>query len=237
MNKMRLSKMFSNCAWNIKYETADGWVNYAFAEEGRHLYIYFQGSSEMRDWVSNFLFPPKPYKDMEIPYRVHRGFLKAWKVIEDIIIAKITEKEMRNVLNKRLKKIELRNTFKYDEITVIGYSHGGALAFFATEAVWFHRPDLRDGKMHGYAFEAPRVYAGLWIKKSLRERWKDFTVIRTNNDLVTHMPPAIFFFCHAGRIMRIKGDTSLVDGKLPDCIKSHYPQVVYDALLKQENNC
>lgn len=28
---------------------------------------------------------------MKVPYKVHRGFLAAWKEVEDIVIAKITE--------------------------------------------------------------------------------------------------------------------------------------------------
>lgn len=241
---MKLSKMFSNCAWNIKYEEAGLHVNYAFREEGRRLFIYFQGSEDIKadggwiDWLRNFLFFPitkKPYKGMKETYRVHRGFLMAWKEIEDIIISKITEKELRNVLNKRLGKLELRNIFKYDDITIIGYSHGGALAMLATEAVWFHRPDLRDGKMRGYGFEAPRVFSGFWVRKSLRERWKDFTVIRTNNDLVTHMPPVLLGFRHVGKMLKIEGDASMVEGNLPKCIKSHFPGVVFDALLKHED--
>lgn len=30
---------------------------------------------------------------MKIPYRVHRGFLEAWKEVEDIVIDKILEKD------------------------------------------------------------------------------------------------------------------------------------------------
>ena len=71
------------------------------------------------------------------------------------------------------------------------------------------------------------------MKKELAERWEKFTVIRTNNDIVTHMPPRIFSYSDVGTLMQIYGDTSLVENKLPKCIKSHYPQVVEDALKKK----
>ena len=218
------SVLFENCAWNVKYTNVNDWVSYAFVEENETLYIYFQGSCETRDWIANFLFPAKPYKDMGIPYRVHRGFLAAWKEVEDIIIEKITERKPYGAWD-----------YKYRKIVVIGYSHGGALAGFCHECVWFHRPDLRDGGLSGYGFEAPRFYAGLWVKPKLQERWKTFEVIRTNNDIVTHAPPAIFGYCHVGTIHKVSGDVKLVDNKLPKCVKSHYPQVVLDALLREEN--
>lgn len=90
---MKLSELFHRCAYDIQYQQAGDSVNYAFEEDimTHSLYIYFQGSNSITDWVRNFMFPAKPYKDMEIPYRVHRGFLAAWKTVEDIIIAKITE--------------------------------------------------------------------------------------------------------------------------------------------------
>ena len=110
------------------------------------------------------------------------------------------------------------------------------MAFFATECVWFHRPDLREDGLEGYGFEAPRVYGGWRVKKSLQERWAKFKVIRNNNDLVTHCPPALFRFCHAGKILKIHGSTDLVKAKwVPKCIKDHYPQTVHDGLVKYEN--
>lgn len=76
---MKLSELFYNCAYVVDYKQVGDSVNYAFVEDTKEstLYIYFQGSNSITDWVRNFMFPTKPYKDMEIPYRVHRGFLAA----------------------------------------------------------------------------------------------------------------------------------------------------------------
>ena len=75
----KLSELFRKCDRGIKYQTVGKDVNYAFEEddETRTLTIYFQGSNSTTDWVRNFLFKKKPYKDMEVAYRVHRGFLAA----------------------------------------------------------------------------------------------------------------------------------------------------------------
>lgn len=216
---MDLYKLFHNCAYDVEYKQVGDSVNYAFVEEGNTLYIYFQGSNSISDWVRNFMFPSKPYKDMKIPYRVHRGFLAAWKEVEDIIIGKINE------------KTEI-SQFKWSKIIVVGYSHGGALAAFCHECVWFYRPDLRRSGLEGYGFEAPRIYAGFKVKEVLKQRWEHFTVIRTNNDIVTHCPPFIFGFTHVGNMLKVKGDTSLVHNRVPKCVKSHYPEVVCDALSK-----
>jgi hypothetical protein len=222
-NIMKLSKLFHKCAYEIKYEQAGDSVNYAFVEEGRSLLIFFQGSNSITDWVRNFLFGKRPYKDMKVEYKVHRGFLAAWKEVEDIIIKKVTDRQTYGEWK-----------YTYDKIIIVGYSHGGALAGLCHECVWFHRPDLRETGLIGYGFEAPRFYAGWKVKDELKERWEKFFVIRTNNDIVTHCPPVIFKYCHVGSIMKVKGDISLVQNKLPKCVKSHYPQVVYDALLKEE---
>lgn len=146
----KLSELFHKCAYDVQYQTVGHDVNYAFEEDIKThtLTIYFQGSSSVWDWVRNFLFKKKPYKDMEIPYRVHRGFLEAWKEVEDIIIEKIMEIDQPLLC------------LKWKHIIVVGYSHGGALAAFCHECVWFHRPDLRREGLEGYGFEAPRIYGG-----------------------------------------------------------------------------
>ena len=124
---MKLSQLFYNCAYIVDYKQIGDSVNYAFVEDKNEstLYIYFEGSNSITDWVRNFMFPAKPYKDMEIPYRVHRGFLAAWKTVEDLVIAKI--KELNHDTNEYIWK----------HIVVVGYSHGAALAGLCHECVWF----------------------------------------------------------------------------------------------------
>ena len=238
---MKMSKLFHICAWNeVEYQEAGDDVNYGFLEEGDILYIFFQGSSSISDWVRNFLFPAKPYKDMGIPYRVHRGFLAAWKEVEDIIIDKITEtvdnrppEEEQPYWEQVL--IPRKKDYKWKHIVVVGYSHGGALAAFCHECVWYRRPDLREGnRLEGYGFEAPRIYAGWRVKKALRERWANFKVIRNKCDIVTHCPPAIFRFCHVGELIKIGKGLPTKDYKKPVFIGAHYWDKVYESLLFYE---
>lgn len=230
----KLSELFYECAYVGNYKQAGNFVTYKFVEEGSTLYIYFEGSNEMLDWVRNFLFKKVPYKDIDVKFRVHQGFLQAWKEVEDIIVAKVTERATKESLNRKTKKLVTKEYYLWKKIIVVGYSHGGALSGLAHEAIWYHRPDLRENGLYGYGFESPRFYAGLRVKKELKERWSNYTVIRTNNDLVTHCPPALFNYCHVGKMLKIKGDSSLVKNKLPKCIKSHFPNVVLDALKKHD---
>lgn len=203
---MKPSELFYTC-WTGNYTQAGESVSYMFKEQGDELYIYFQGSSEPVDWIRNFLFKKRPYKDMEIPYKVHRGFLAAWKEVEDIVIAKLTEKDWKAVY-------------------VVGYSHGAALAMLCHECVWFHLTDKE--RVHGYAFEGPRVYGSWTVKKELKERWKNFTLFRNNTDIVTFVPPWILGYCHVGTIQPIGQD------KTYGVLKSHYPENVYQSLKEWE---
>lgn len=209
---MQISELFWK-TWSTPYTTIGDQVDYSFIEEEGTLYIFFQGSSQKIDWIHNFNFPKKPYKDMDIPYRVHGGFLKCWKQVEDIIINKITE------LNEN-------DQYKFNRIIVSGYSHGGALAAFCHECVWFHRPDIREN-CWSYGFEAPRIYGGFRVKKELRERWAHFIMVRNHNDIVTHVPPKFIGFCDVGTILHI-GRFQHYEGL--DCISSHLPENVYNSL-------
>ena len=72
---------------------------------------------------------------MDIKYRVHGGFLKCWKQVEDLIIEKIKETTRATVWNNRIKEYEARDVYKFNRIIVSGYSHGGALAQFCHECI------------------------------------------------------------------------------------------------------
>ena len=217
---MKLSTLFHQCAYDVQYQTVGHDVNYAFVESGDLLYIYFQGSSSTTDWIRNFLFPARPYRDMAIPYRVHRGFLAAWKEVEDLIITKILETN--------------DNGYCWKQIVVVGYSHGGALATFCHECVWYYRPDLREYGLVGFGFEAPRIFFGWHLKKALRERWKNFRIIRNKNDIVTHVPPILFIYRHVAEILHIGKGVSTKNYHWPHCIGAHYPEAVYEGLLAYE---
>lgn len=214
---IEMKDCFLKCL-KAEYIHVDNDGDYAFEEskDEKTLYLLFQWTRTAYDWISNFDFVAKPYKDMEITWRCHRGFLRVWKSIEPHI--------------KELVKNE-----KYKTIKIAGFSHGAAIATLAHEYVWFNRPDLRskenpDG-ITGYGFGCPRCYFGSilpWKKmpQELAQRWARFYPIRNLTDLVTHVPPRIFGFRHVAPVVQL-GRTDkwqIIDyaPNLPPRVAMHY---------------
>ena len=220
-----IEKIFCRCDKNegtIGYQEVGDKVNYAFEERPNGvLYIYFEPSSGNLDWANNFDFwkmnnePVAPYKDMAIKYKVHGGFLGCWKQVEDIIIEKITE--------------SAEGKYRWNTIVVVGYSHGGALAFFAHECCWYHRPDIRKN-IWTIAFDAPRVMAKYWVGPRLARRWEQFYIFRNGRDIVTHMPPWWFGFCHVGKMIKIgrRQRVNAIDAHRPENIRASLRKWVVD---------
>lgn len=195
---------------NAKYSTTKESGDYAIQREGNILYLCFQWSNGKEDWKNNFDFPAKPYKDMGIEWRCHRGFLRVWKSIKPNIVSAVHDKTIRKII-------------------VIGYSHGAAIATLAHEYVWYERGDLRD-TLEGYGFGCPRCYWGKMNPK-LEERWKNFYPIRNMNDIVTHLPPSFFGFRHVNKVLKVgeRGQYSLEIkavpfGKKLPCTRAHYAE-------------
>ena len=156
-----------------------GGGDYFVEQKENTLYICFEGSSSAEDWINNFNFFAKPYKDMKYKWRVHRGFLRIWKAIED-----------------RIKPYLMRDSVHH--VVISGFSQGAALALLCHEWCAFHRPDLSDkGEIEGYGFGQPRVVWG-HLPKEIKRRFNGFTHVVCRRDIVTHLPPCIFFFHHVG---------------------------------------
>lgn len=229
----KLSDLFAVCAWEIGqkegYDVIGNDVNYKFIDEDNTLYIYFQGSKDLSkkgafwDWFRNFWFFPKwrrPYKEMRIPFKVHGGFLAAWKEVEDLVKEKI------------LAKIPGTNEFRYKDIVIVGYSHGGALSGLCYEMAQYWRNDIKDNII-GFGFESPRFLHCWSVPNKIKDRWNKYYVIRNNNDIVTKCPPWLFKFCHVGKLIKLKTDTKSY--AKPKCIGAHQPSMVYESLLEYEN--
>ena len=201
-----LYDLFKACAYEVVYKECGDKVNYAFVEKKDKLIIFFECSNGLEDWKANFDFKKEVYG----LFNVHRGFYNCYYQVRNIVLDKAYSKD-------------------YKEIIVVGYSHGGSLCQLALQDLVYHFPN-KDIK--GFAFESPRC---LKVPKQYRFYWKNLTTTRVNQDLITHLPPRLFGFNDLGTMLKIKGDTSMVRNHLPKCIKSHYPEVVLQALKEYEH--
>lgn len=195
-----LRDLFERCLYASYVHTAEG-GDFALQAEGDTLYILFECSVEKEDWINNFSFPAKPYKSMDAVWLCHGGFLKVWKAMRDDIEAYVAD--------------ILASHDEIHNIKCVGYSHGGAIAVFATEDMAYLYGDKYS--VEGYGFGAPRVLWGL-VPKSIKERLSVFTTIRNIDDIVTHVPPRIFGFRNCGHLTKVgvQGKYNFIDAHRPE---------------------
>ncbi len=185
-----LLSLFTSCL-DAEYITVENSGSFSMWRQGEQLFVFFEKSDGGEDWYNNldFAAAEAAYKGMEPMWYCHGGFLRVWKSILPYIKGALLDLEIR-------------------EITIVGYSHGAAIAVLCHEYVWFERPDLR-GRIFGFGFGCPRVI----YQKAPRERWQDFYVIINTDDIVTHLPPRVFGYRHVGKLVKVgkKGLYSRID--------------------------
>ena len=178
---MRLSYLFHRCL-TVDYTHLPDGLDYATEWIGSTLYLYLEHSDGREDWLKNLDFPSAAYlRDGKAAFHAHRGFLHAHRALEPILreIAAHPPAAMR----------------------IVGYSHGGALAVLAHEYLFYHCPRLRP-QLFSYGFGTPRVLFG-GNRTEMRARFLNFTVVRNQNDIVTHLPPAALGYYHVGKMIKI----------------------------------
>ena len=210
-----LEDLYLRCL-NAPYIHTENDGDYFYEIKNNILYLYFQCTNGGDDWKNNFDFPAKPYSDMGIKWRCHRGFLRVWKSIKPFLKDVIMDENIEGVY-------------------IVGYSHGAAIATLAHEYVWFNRPDLRNN-MKGFGFGCPRCYWGFRVKKFLKERWENFYPIRNINDLVTHVPPVLFGFRHVHKVVELENsDLKNVHRNHP-AVDAHYPDNYIYSIQKESEH-
>ncbi len=190
----KLLELFNLCL-NADYVHTENSGDYAIVKSKNQLILLFQWSNGSEDWENNFNFPAKAYKKGSDKWYCHRGFLKVWKSIRD-------------ELEPRVESI-LKANDTINSIICIGYSQGAAIAGLATEDMEFLYGDKKT--VQGYGFGCPRFVFG-FLPEAVKKRFEKFTPILNRRDIVTHVPPALLGFRHAGNIIRIgKGKHNSID--------------------------
>lgn len=214
---MKLSELFKSCL-NAKYINTANCGNYSIEVHNNTIYIFFEWSKGIGDWINNFNFPKKPYKHMKETWYCHRGFLKVWQGMRD----EIRDKVLHIISNTTIKKI-----------ICIGYSQGGALCLLATEDMSYLINSIGlNIKILGIGFAAPRVIWGN-IPESLETRLDPYKVVRIVNDIVPKLPPKIFGFRDNKYIVDIGIGTSY------NCFEAHKKENYLLALedIERVNEC
>lgn len=213
---MKLEDLFKKC-YNAKYNHVNEDGDYAIEKKGDTLFLLFQWSHSKTDWHHNFMFGAKPYSDMKIKWRCHRGFLRVWKSIKPYIESSVADMSIKRIY-------------------IVGYSHGAAIASLCHEYVWYNRPDLRENGLEGFGFGCPRVFFGWRMKASLKERWKHFHPVRNMCDIVTHLPPHLFGYRHVNKVLQLPKIGFKERHTIFKCVDSHYPEnYIYSARNFDEN--
>ena len=157
-------------------------TQYYIEKKGNEVIIAFAPSNSKRDWINNFRFWKTPYKDMEVKYYCHAGFLDCWKKIRHEV------EDAVRALNPK-------------QITVTGYSYGGAIATLCKEDMWYCFPDIRED-IQAITFGAPRVI-GFYNWKKIKERWNNTRLIKNSADIVTCVPLIVMFYHHVASLICI----------------------------------
>jgi len=145
------------------------------------LFIEFEGSTSKLDWIQNFRFHRLPYKDMPRKWRAHKGFIQKWKSVQDRVIEIVREYGQYA-----------------PDITVFGYSQGGAIATLAHEDIWFQFPEYRN-KLFTRTEGAPRCVS--WHAPD--ERWSRMKAVWLGWDIVHQVPWIIMGYKHVGEIIHL----------------------------------
>lgn len=183
---MNYAKLLKRCYLREDYIHTSAGGDYAIDVVGDTIYIYFECSHGLQDWLHNFCFPAKPYKNMSEEWRCHGGFLRLWRSMKD------------NIEN-RVAGLLIRHD-NLSRIVCVGYSQGGSLAALATEDMTY----LYGARIavEGVGFGAARVVCGK-LPASVQARFANFTTIRNKGDIVTKLPPLSFGYTHVGKMVEI----------------------------------
>lgn len=193
-----LYRLFEECL-HAPYRQVENGGSYAIKRRNSHVTVFFEDSDGALDWRNNFRFFTRPYRRMKEVWRCHRGFLSVFRAVLPYLLPIITDESVK-------------------AFTVVGYSHGAALALLCHEYIWYHRPDRRDALMT-VAFGCPRVIYG--NPPFLKERFEGFFPVKNIDDLVTHLPPALFGYRHVKAPITIgeRGRYSSVDAHRPEAYR------------------
>lgn len=176
---MKTDKEYAELLLSGDWATAGTDTQYKIIEEDDETIIVFAESNSKMDWKINLNFPKKAYKKEKQSMYVHRGFLKEWKLIRDILLNYVEGAFYIGSVKK---------------ITVVGWSYGGAMATLCMEDILYTFPVIKDS-VRLVTFGSPRLI-GFWNFNKNKHIWKNTTRYTNSSDIVTCIPFIFMLFRH-----------------------------------------
>jgi len=183
---MKTDKEYAELLLSGDWATAGTDTQYKIIEEDDETIIVFAESNSKMDWKINFNFPKKAYKKEKQSMYVHRGFLKEWKLIRDILLNYVEGAFYIGSVKK---------------ITVVGWSYGGAMATLCMEDLFYSFPTLRSS-LELITFGSPRLI-GCWNFKKVKHVWENTTRYHNGSDIVACVPFLFMGFRHIKKEVHI----------------------------------
>ena len=190
--------------------------------------VHFQGTNDLPDWFTNFLFIPKYYdtiiwNNKKITLKVHNSWAAMYKVMKHFI---------RNGVK------ELLALHKDAEVEVIGWSLGSGQAQLCVQDLYYNL----GIKSHLFTFGSvnlfkTNIFNRNKIKKYLRSCCKEYHLFCNRNDIVTYVVPRIFGFIKIDRI-NVKGKFNFLGLFKPLKYHCYYDEEsYYERIYKKEAKC
>ena len=190
--------------------------------------VHFQGTNDLPDWFTNFLFIPKYYdtfiwNNKKITLKVHNSWAAMYKVMKHFI---------RNGVK------DLLALHKDAEVEVIGWSLGSGQAQLCVQDLYYNL----GIKSHLFTFGSvnlfkKNIFNRNKIKKYLRSCCKEYHLFCNRNDIVTYVVPRIFGFIKIDRI-NVKGKFNFFGLFKPLKYHCHYDEEsYYERIYKREERC
>jgi hypothetical protein len=173
---MHPSRLFRRIHDRNNYRHIGKALSYKFfvVSASQTIYLCFQGSNGLTDWLHNFLAIPKPQRFMSAT--VHAGFLRAWRSGSDTVMKELL------ALTERLPNFK---------IVFCGFSHGAAIAQLAAHN-WF---TCTGNRCQCVIFGSPKLAWGAETQRLLND---SMTLTNWINpaDVVTAVPLHRWGFRH-----------------------------------------
>ena len=178
------------------------WSTY---EEKDTVYILFQETDGVSDWIQNLSFTKRKYGKLKF----HHGFYGLYDLMKDDII-------------NYVKRVPENKT-----LVVSGWSQGAALAQICVQDIYFHT----GRKSILISFGAPMAIYGKKTRDACREAVTEAYEYCNVNDIVTYQPPFPKWY----HIRRVNvGSFGITKLFKPKVYHTNYDETVPDKTIKIE---